>query len=215
VTAAVADFLTFVESNDQPRAASREDPRVLALIEAARLGDRQAFGELIGLHERVVFRTALAALGARADAEDAAQDALVTAWQKLSGFRGDSTFRTWLLAIVWRKALDRRRVRRLWWVRTSPRGGFEEEHPVEVMAGSQPNPEEHALSRDLARRIQRAIGRLAPKLKDTFLLATSGEHTYDEIAQMLKIPTGTVKWRVAEARRIIGRSLQGRKAASR
>jgi DNA-directed RNA polymerase specialized sigma24 family protein len=71
------------------------------------------------------------------------------------------------------------------------------------------------LSRDLARRIQRAIGRLAPKLKDTFLLATSGEHTYDEIAQMLKIPTGTVKWRVAEARRIIGRSLQGRKAASR
>jgi len=208
VTVAVANLLTFVDSNDRTGAGSREDPRVRTLVEAARQGDREAFGELIALHERVAFRTALAVLGAREDAEDAAQEALLTAWQKLSGFRGESTFRTWLLTIVWRKALDRRRVRRLWWMRTASHRLAAPEDPLDALVGRDPDPEAHAVSRDLARRIQVAIGTLAPKLKCTFLLATSGEHTYDEIAQLQKIPAGTVKWRVAEARRVIAKRVK-------
>ena len=48
-----------------------------------------------------------------------------------------------------------------------------------------------------------AIDALTPKLRDTLLLAASGEHGYDEIAAMLGVPVGTVKWRVAEARKLI------------
>ena len=81
---------------------------------AARTGGQAAFGDLVTMHQRVVFRTAMAALGPREDAEDAAQEAFVVAWRKLRGFRGDSTFRTWLLTIAWRKALDKRRKRLLW-----------------------------------------------------------------------------------------------------
>jgi RNA polymerase sigma-70 factor (ECF subfamily) len=214
VTAAVADILTFVDSNEQPCAGSREEPRVRALVRAARGGNRDAFGELIALYERVVFRTALAALGAPEDAEDAAQDALVTAWQKLERFRGEATFRTWLLTIVWRKALDRRRVRRLWWSRTAWPRGDDERDPLEELAGLHPNPEQDAVSHDLARRIRIEIARLSPKLKDAFLLASSGEHTYAEIAVLLRIPLGTVKWRVVEARRLIAKRLRAGKAVS-
>jgi RNA polymerase sigma-70 factor (ECF subfamily) len=205
--------LAFGDSNNSPLATSREEPRVQALVEAARCGDREAFGGLIALYERVVFRTALAALGTQEDAEDAAQEALVIAWLKLGSFRGEATFRTWLLTIVWRKALDRRRVRRLWRLRTSPARSKEDRDPLEDVEGPSRDPEQLAVSRDLAQRIQRGIIRLSPKLKDTFLLAASGEHTYPEIAQLLHVPLGTVKWRVAEARRLIGQRVRGGKAA--
>jgi RNA polymerase sigma-70 factor (ECF subfamily) len=206
VAASVAECLSIVDSTDPcvaTTAVSREDPRVGILLEAARQGASDAFGELVAMHERVVFRTALAALGRAEDAEDAAQDAFVVAWRKLPAFRGDSTFRTWLLRIVWRKALDRRRARRLWWLRTQ-RGPEETlDDPCGDLATTAASPEAHAMSRDLERRIRTEIRRLSPKLRDALLLAMSGEHAYEEIAAMLRIPLGTVKWRVSEARRIL------------
>lgn len=186
--------------DDGPVAATAGDsPEVRALVSAARAGDREAFGALVSIHERIVVRTALAALGSREDAEDAAQDAFVTAWRKLEGFRGDSTFKTWLLTITWRKALDRRRSRRLWWSRQG--ASWDEPAPLEDFAGAEPSPEHLTLARDLADRARLEIARLSPKLRDALLLAVTGEHRYEEIATLLGIPTGTVKWRVAEARK--------------
>jgi RNA polymerase sigma-70 factor (ECF subfamily) len=207
VTVAVADLVTLTDPLDTPLAEAREAPHVQALVEAARGGSREAFGDLVALNERVVFRTALAALRVREDAEDATQDAFVLAWQKLGGFRGDSTFRTWLLTIVWRKALDKRRQRQVWWNRVrsaSPRLA-DDVNPVELMAGDAPDPERAIVSQDLAGHITRAIARLSPRLRDTLLLCSSGEHSYDEVATILGVPLGTVKWRVAEARRLVRR----------
>jgi RNA polymerase sigma-70 factor (ECF subfamily) len=203
VTAAIADRLTMADPADVPWAESRETPDVQALVAAARTGSCDAFGDLVRLNQRVVFRTALAALGSREDAEDAAQEAFVVAWQKLPGFRGDATFRTWLLTIVWRKALDRRRTRRLWWLRTESGGRQSGLDPLEHVAGALPDPEDTAITRDLARRLAGHIAGLSQKLRDTLLLAASGEHSYSEISVMLGIPLGTVKWRVTEARRIL------------
>ena len=150
-----------------------------------------------------MFRAALAALGAREDAEDATQDAFVVAWQKLPGFRGEAMFRTWLLTIVWRKALDKRRQRRLWWHRAESGRRDDGVDPLDIVAGTGPDPERSAVSRDTAHRVRDEIRQLSPRLRDTLLLASSGEHTYDEIATMLGVPLGTVKWRVAEARRLV------------
>ena len=183
-----------------PAAATAGDgPEVRALVIAARAGDREAFGALVSIHERIVIRTAMAALGSSEDAEDAAQDAFVTAWRKLDGFRGDSTFKTWLLTITWRKALDRRRSRRLWWSRQG--ASWDEPAPLDDFAATDASPEHLAMARDLAARARAEIGRLTPKLRDALLLAVTGEHRYEEIAVLLSIPTGTVKWRVAEARK--------------
>jgi RNA polymerase sigma-70 factor (ECF subfamily) len=183
-----------------------DSAEVAALVSAAQAGDQDAFGALVARHERVVYRTALAALGSPADAEDAAQDAFVMAWRRLGAFRGDSTFKTWLLTIVWRKALDRRRARAAWWSRLAagPRrddGWSEAASALDQVPADVPTPERAALSRDLVAQARREIVKLSPKLRDALLLASSGEHRYDEIAVMLGIPVGTVKWRVAEARR--------------
>ncbi len=206
VTVAVADLVTLTDPTDAPLAAEgREAPHVRQLVDAARQGSREAFDDLIALHQRVVFRTAMAALRAREDAEDAAQDALVLAWRKIAAFRGDSTFRTWLLTIVWRKALDKRRQRQGWWSRLRPAAATAEEieRPIEAMAATGPDPERAVVSQDLARHVRRAIAGLSPRLRDTLLLAAGGEHSYDEIAALLGVPVGTVKWRVAQARHLV------------
>jgi len=192
-----------------PVVSAGDTAEIKALIASAQAGDQVAFGSLVALHERVVFRTALAALGSREDAEDAAQEAFVMAWRRLSGFRGDSTFKTWLLTITWRKSLDRRRSRRVWWSRQITSFGLADDDasPLDHVATSEPSPEHIALAKDLADRTRDEITRLSPKLRDALLLASSGEYRYDEIATLLAIPLGTVKWRVAEARRLLTRRL--------
>jgi RNA polymerase sigma-70 factor (ECF subfamily) len=172
------------------------------LITAAQSGSREAFGELVARHERAVFRTALAALGTVEEAEDAAQDAFVVAWRKLPGFRRRASFRTWLLTIAWRKALDRRRRRTIWRSRLAPAPDAGHD-AVDLLHAAGSDPEWQAVSADLVRRARVEIRRLSPRLRDALLLACSGAHRYEEIAAMLSIPVGTVKWRVAEARRIL------------
>jgi RNA polymerase sigma-70 factor (ECF subfamily) len=212
VTAALADLLTIADPAGVPVDVSdvetRETPDVQALVNAARAGNRDAFGDLVRLNQRVVFRTALAALGAREDAEDAAQEAFIVAWRKLPAFRGDATFRTWLLTIVWRKALDRRRTRRLWWSRTDTRRPGVNTDPLDTVSDGSPDPERAAVSSDLATRISAEITLLSPKLRDTLVLAASGEHSYGDIAGILGVPLGTVKWRVTEARRILSKRVR-------
>lgn len=183
-----------------------DSPEIAALVAAARAGDREAFGRLVLLHERAVFRTALAAVGSPDDAQDVAQEAFVLAWRKLGGFRGEATFRTWLLAIVWRKALDQRRRQRLWWSRKATATPSEPD-PIERLATPDISAERAIVSADLLRQARGEILRLSPKLRDTLLLASTGDHSYEEIARLLGIPTGTVKWRVAEARRQLSERL--------
>lgn len=181
------------------------------MIDAAAAGDPEAFGDLVLLHERAAVRTAMAALGRSADAEDAAQDAFLLAWRKLPYFRGEASFRTWLLTIVWRQALAKRRVRQRWWQRSVPvnDSGGDGERFLTHLASGDPGPEQQAVDRSRARDTATAIARLSPKLRDTLLLAASGEHTYDEIGRVLGVAAGTVKWRVSEARRQVTAAIEG------
>lgn len=170
------------------------------LVAHARQGDASAFGELVDRHRGAVFRAALAALGSRADAEDAAQDAFVLAFRRLGGFRGDASFKTWLLTITWHAAINRRRsLIGLWKRITDPKP--DDEPIVESVADTASSPEQLAIDRRLSLAIRDAIRDLPRSLRDTLLLVQSGEHTYDEIGAMLGAPLGTIKWRVSEARR--------------
>ena len=187
------------------------EPSDLDLVRLAQSGDLDAFGELVERNRRAVFRAALAAVGSATEADDVAQEAFVTAWRKLSGFRGESQFRTWLLSITWRKAIDRRKSLGRW-VRLTVTPARDEagEDMFDVMerVPSTDRTQDVALeSGELQAQIRKLIRTLPRKLRDPLLLAGSGEHTYDEIAQMLGAPAGTVKWRVAEARRVLKRKL--------
>ena len=183
----------------------------LELVRLAQAGDTGAFGELVERNRRAVFRAALAAVGSPTEADDVAQEAFVTAWRKLSGFRGESQFRTWLLSITWRKAIDRRKSISSW-LKLAASASRDEAGDsiydlVEQIPSAERPPDEAFESVQLQRDIRRLIRTLPRKLRDALLLAGSGEHTYEEIGLMLGAPVGTVKWRVAEARRVLKRKL--------
>lgn len=183
----------------------------LELVRLAQAGDSGAFGELVERNRRAVFRAALAAVGSAAEADDIAQEAFVTAWRKLGGFRGESQFRTWLLSITWRKAIDRRKsIGR--WLKLAASGSRDEAGDemfdmIDQVPSTERTPDVALESHELQRDIRKLIRTLPRKLRDALLLAGTGEHTYDEIGRMLDTPVGTIKWRVAEARRVLKRKL--------
>ena len=183
-----------------PREAAAADPEVVHLVSLARTGDRTAFGRLIEGHMTAARRVALAAVGHHSDADEAVQEASVAAWRRLEGLKDPAAFRGWFLRIVWRKAIDRRRSLRSWFDRFGSTST--DDRPMEF-AAADPAPDAMLLSRELAAAITQVVRSLPRKLRDPFLLAASGDHRYEDIAVMLDTPLGTVKWRIAEARRVI------------
>jgi RNA polymerase sigma-70 factor (ECF subfamily) len=163
------------------------------LVDLARQGDADAFGQLVARYQAAVYRTALSALRSPRDAEEVAQDAFIRAWRSLDRFRGDASFRTWIVTITWNRAMSRRRSVLRWF-----RGATTLDAVTPLV---EPRAEAAAQGRELRAEVVAAIDALSPKLRDALLLAQSGEYGYDEIASMLKIPVGTVKWRVSEARK--------------
>ena len=71
-----------------------------------------------------------------------------------------------------------------------------------------PSPDARLISRELELAIRQVVKALPRKLRDPFLLAASGDHRYEDIAAMLSVPIGTVKWRISEARRMIRMKLE-------
>jgi RNA polymerase sigma-70 factor, ECF subfamily len=197
------DRVTVTEATEVAAASALD----LILVRRAQAGDVEAFGELVERNRRAVFRAALAAVGSATEADDVAQEAFITAFQKLSGFRAESSFKTWLLTITWRKAIDRRKSVTRWMhriVAPAESGETGEEwNPMDRVAATGQSQEDDLVTSDLQKRLKPLIASLPKKLRDALLLAGSGDHSYDEIGQMLQIPTGTVKWRVSEARKVL------------
>jgi RNA polymerase sigma-70 factor, ECF subfamily len=189
-----------------------------ALVEQASRGDAAAFEALVSRHHQAALRAALAALGSATDADDVAQEAWIQAHARLADFRGESSFRTWLLTIVWNKALDRRRQVGRWLQRlvslTEPADHADRslEEPTGMIAAAlsehRSSPEQAVLDQDLAKGIARMVRALPAKLRDPLLLVGSGDYSYEEVASVLGAPVGTVKWRVSEARRLLRAKLE-------
>ena len=146
----------------------------------------------------------MSAVGSAGDADDVAQEAFLLAYQRLKSFRGDASFKTWVLTITWNQAMNHRRKARRWFHRfvsvENDDGSVFESTAFASTAGT---PEDLAAHGQLREEIRKAIRGLPEKLRDALLLAQSGEYSYDEIGAMLKTKTGTIKWRVSEARRLV------------
>jgi RNA polymerase sigma factor (sigma-70 family) len=174
------------------------------LVERARRGDTAAFGELVMRHQAAVVRAARVVCRSHEEAEDVAQEAFVTAWTRLDGYRGEAQFRTWLLTIAWRRALSRRESmwRRLRRTVSTGEGAYREP------AAAARDPDERLADEALVRRLRALVGQLPLRLRGPLLLAASGDWTYDEMAAALGVPSGTLKWRVMEARRRLKSQLE-------
>jgi len=181
-----------------------------ALVARAREGDHAAFSALVERHHPAVHRAALSAVGSTTDADDVAQEAFLLAYQRLRSFRGEASFKTWLLTITWNQAMNHRRRSGRWWHRfvsvdDSPAEPFD---AIPFASGA--TPEELASAGELRNDIRQVIATLPRKLRDALLLAQSGEYSYGEIGAMLNAPIGTIKWRVSEARKQVRQLLEAR-----
>lgn len=137
-----------------------------------------------------------------ADAEDAVQDALVSACKHIDQFRGEAQISTWLTAIVLNSARMqlRKRARHIHVSLDEPIGE-EQEHPMsEQLADCRPNPEDECRTSEMQARLEELATQLSPSLRKTFQLRDLDGLTTSEAAHLLGVPEGTVKARLARAR---------------
>ena len=183
----------------------------MALISSTLAGDLDSFNALVLAYQNIVYNVAFRILGERFAADDAAQEAFILAFRKLSSFRGGS-FRSWLLCIVTNVCRDhirRNRCRPTYRLAPLDDAGEEIESSKWI---SDPGelPEERLERDDLARTIQACLDELPLEYRLVAVLVEIQGLDYAETAETLGLPLGTVKSRLARARARLCFRLQGR-----
>jgi RNA polymerase sigma-70 factor (ECF subfamily) len=146
----------------------------------------------------LAFRVAFSVLRQRQDAEDIAQEAFVKAHRRLAELRDRDRFRAWLVRMVWRMALDRRRGEK----RREAR-----EQVVAVTVTAAPTAEDDAIAREREAALWTAIDALPEKLRVAIVLSSIDGHDVKAVAGLLGVPEGTVKSRLFLARKQLEEAL--------
>jgi RNA polymerase sigma-70 factor (ECF subfamily) len=184
---------------------NRSEPEMIAAILA---GEIQLFHELIRPYERSVYIIALSYMKNEADAEDVAQEATVRAFRKLSSFRAESKFSTWLISITINEA--RTRLRRQILVRMESLDQLLDEDTglsPALLRDWREIPSE-AIERDEVRKlIQQAVDQLPDIYREVFLLRDVEEFSINEAAEALKISIPSIKVRLHRARLMLQKQL--------
>ena len=163
----------------------------ISLIEQARLGDRNAFGELVRFHYSGVVRVVFRLCGDARLAEDMAQEAFLRAWINLSSFHPQSSIRNWFYRIAVNAALDVLRHR--------PEETLDDE-AAQMISDQKTSPEAAMIEKEGMTQVQQAIQSLPEAARSVLILREYGELSYQEIANVLDVPVGTVMSRLNYAR---------------
>jgi RNA polymerase sigma factor (sigma-70 family) len=159
-----------------------------ALVAGARAGSDADLSRLIDRHQQAVRAFLARTVGNRGEAEDLAQETFLTACTQLASYRGDSSVRTWLCAIAWRKAKSARRT--LFRARARDSAYIDRaelERPGEISA-------EESMA------LKTALASLPLEQRAAVVLCLSEDFSHAEAAQALNLPLGTVKSHVARGR---------------
>lgn len=174
------------------------------LIERARDGDEPAFAELVRRFERPVFSLVYRLVRHREIAEDLAQEAFVKVYQNLDRFDSKYKVSSWLFKIAHNHTIDHLRRRRLntLSIEGSPYADHAEgeERSRLTLASEDETPEAELESRELGDAIEQAIGRLRPQYRTAVILRHIEGRAYEEIADAMDLPLGTVKTYLHRAR---------------
>jgi RNA polymerase sigma-70 factor (ECF subfamily) len=178
------------------------------MIAAILGGEIQLYHELIRPYERSVYVMALSYLKNEADAEDVAQEAIVRAFQKLSSFRAESRFSTWLISITINVA--RTHLRRQALVRMEPLDQLPDEDKAispALLRDWREIPSEAVEREEVRKLIQQAVEMLPDIYREVFLLRDIEELTIVETAEMLNISIPSVKVRLHRGRMMLQKQL--------
>jgi RNA polymerase sigma-70 factor (ECF subfamily) len=176
------------------------DERDEDLVRRYLSGDAEAFGTLVERHERRMYNLALRMTGREEDARDATQEAFLTALRKLSSFRGEAAFTTWMHRVTVNACYDLLRKRRR--APLLDRGQDERER------GPEPPPApDHAESSDLSIDVQRALLEVPEDFRTVMILHDVQDLPYEQVAAIVGVPVGTVKSRLHRGRVALARAM--------
>jgi RNA polymerase sigma-70 factor (ECF subfamily) len=186
------------------------------LVRRCLAGDEKAYRELVEMYQGQVFSLALRMVRRREDAEDATQETFVRMFRALERYDTDRPFAAWLMTIASRLCIDqirRRRVNPVSLTQTEP--GSDEAYEMDVEDPG-PGPDEITSHSEEERRSNELIQSLPPHYRVVVVLRHLQDLSYEEIAQALNLPLGTVKARIHRAREILKLRLEerGREAQS-
>jgi RNA polymerase sigma-70 factor (ECF subfamily) len=180
------------------RAELAQQPRGHDLSEATcRIANATAFAELVCRYQNPLYNTVYRLVENHEDAHDVVQDTFLKAYQALDTFQGDSRFFTWLYQIAINTAISFRRKQRIR-VQAGSTGGTLLIEPVDQSASTNPG---HALElAEQEQRIRVALARLSPDHRAVLILKDMDGHKYEELAEILRLPIGTVRSQLHRAR---------------
>jgi RNA polymerase sigma-70 factor, ECF subfamily len=168
--------------------------------ELAKACAQREFESMLAECGPLAFRVAQSVLRNAADAEDVAQEALLRAYQKFDRLKDVRRFRAWLVRITFRLALDR-------WRSARRRERRETEWALPEQRPALPTTAEAVASNAFRERLEKALEELPEKLRLVLLLSAIEGYTTDEVAALLRVPAGTVKSRLFQARKVLAEKL--------
>ena len=161
-------------------------------------GDASAFGELVRRYQDRLFNSVFRMVDHAEDAHDVVQEAFLNAYQALDTFKGDSLFFTWLYRIAVNTAISLRRKQRVVLSIDAARNGEPLVKPTDPSQTSRPG---YALEQgEQEQRVQNALGRLSPEHKAVLVMKDMEGQKYEEMAEVLGVPIGTIRSRLHRAR---------------
>ncbi|UCF79146.1 MAG: sigma-70 family RNA polymerase sigma factor [Candidatus Eiseniibacteriota bacterium] len=181
----------------------REDAK---LIRRALNGEQSAFAKLLQKYRRQVYSLTMRMLGQAEDAEDAAQDTFMRAFQSLESCDPNRPFLRWIYRIAYNLCVDRYRRRRLLTVSIDETVG-EGEIPRDLVDES-PGPDELLAVKEEQRRLNELLSALPPRYRAVVVLRHQDDLSYEEIADILNLPLGTVKARMHRAHGLLRKMLK-------
>ena len=185
-------FTSPVSVNSVPAHAAGETSSDDMLIVRIGGGDRLAMQTLFARHRTAVYRWLVRLVGNEATAEDLLSDVFLDVWRQADRFQARSSVSTWLMAIARFKALSARRVRK----------DAELDETIEAtVADPSDNPEIMLQKKNRDALVREALNSLSPDHKEIIDLVYYHERSVDECAQILGVPSGTVKTRMFYARK--------------
>jgi RNA polymerase sigma-70 factor (ECF subfamily) len=178
-----------------PLEGASDEQREQDLVARHRYGDPAAFEELYGQYAAMVYNMSLRSSGDPVLAEDLSQEVFLRIYRSLARFRGNSSLKTWIYRVCinhCRSRLGRRaRLRKV----EVPEASLEH-----ALADSAPGPEETAVQGDERRLLRTALPRIDAVFRESVILRDIEGLSYSEIAEVLGVPVGTVRSRIARGR---------------
>jgi RNA polymerase sigma-70 factor, ECF subfamily len=215
--------------NADPDAGSLRQPCPFesTLVARLRLGEMEAFDQLVEEYQSLVYALALRILNNAEDARDATQETFLKVYNHFGKFRGEASLKTWIcrIAINQARSSDRwlRRRRRNdttsldapWGPSDGSKGGanggangYDQRSPIDYLESRYATPEDETLSRERSRQIERGLRQLKKDFRIAVILRDIEGLSYEEIAWVTEVSVGTVKSRIARGREMLREIIQ-------